>query len=119
VTAKLQAAFFDLNHLKSLSIATIGWGATWRVNQNPISEADREANRRVDVTFFPWGPLPRVDDIDSARRALAVLDRQGEAGRVRCLRCMLMKIRDMADVAGGFPDFEAGHQIPGSGAFPT
>ena len=82
----------------------------------PADESQREANRRVDLTFATGTPAPQVDD--SAGRALNVVQGLGGGGRKRRLQCMLTKIRDMQDVADGYPDFEEGHRVPGSGGFP-
>jgi len=117
VANNLQAAFTESSHLKRLAIAAIGWGTARPVVPTPATESDREANRRVEVTFAIGAPMPPIDD--SAHRALAALESQGDSARMRRLRCMLAKLRDDPAVVDSFPDFEAGHRVPGSGGFPT
>ena len=56
---KTQAAltFLDGNQLKRLSFpATAAWGQADSVVMHPVTEEDRQANRRVDVTYIVGPP---------------------------------------------------------------
>jgi hypothetical protein len=116
-----QAAlmFMDGNQLKRLSFSVAAWGATKPVIVNPVSEEERKANRRVDVTYILGEAQAPTDHADSARRALALIQNERENGPIRRLKCTLVKIRDMPDVIDGYPDFDAAHRLPGTGGFPN